>query len=490
MLPLENSERLVEDLAGVADALESIGLEEERPELSGLATNRDRLVRSIRSYLIPHLAGERRPLTVVFAGPTGSGKSTLVNSVSGVDFVETGPLRPTTRHPVVLASARDAGAFGEISGVACHVVVGAAPILADIAVVDTPDIDSTSIRNRAMAETLIDSADIVVFVTSALRYADLIPWEVLRRAVSRGAPVINVLNRMSADSTGAVTALRSMLVSEGLVSDVVRVPEHHIAPSTHRVPSMAVRELQRRVHSLVADIDATRQRVLERVMRSVTEETAALIDDIEAALAEAADDRRLRRLYFSDAARQLDLASLCAKMLPPHPPFGRLGRIVWRWRNRIGQEEWEALTRRITRRLVALVEGEVRRLGVGIGAERTEQASVFEETRALIARSGESWLEEIQEVAASGPTGGRGLAALALADAAARGSATDAFDAALGDPSIIPAVRASLISRLENGFTLVEDGLAAYPLPFDPAEVERLRQATSSLATRSQFADV
>ena len=43
-----------------------------------------------------------------------------------------------------------------------------------------------------MAETMIDNADIVVYVSSALRYADLVPWEVLRRAHSRGVPVIQV----------------------------------------------------------------------------------------------------------------------------------------------------------------------------------------------------------------------------------------------------------------------------------------------------------
>ena len=146
---------------------------------------RDRLVRAIRSYLMPRIESPAAPLLVVFAGSTGAGKSTLLNSLTGIDVSETGALRPTTREPVVLSA--DPDRYQMVGGVECVTVGGAAPILESLAFADTPDIDSTAARHREVAEIMIDHADIVVFVSSASRYGDLVPWEVIRRARSRGA---------------------------------------------------------------------------------------------------------------------------------------------------------------------------------------------------------------------------------------------------------------------------------------------------------------
>ena len=71
-----------------------------------------------------------------------------------------------------------------VGGVECVTVEGAARILESLAFADTPDIDSTSARHREVAEIMIDHADIVVFVSSASRYGDLVPWEIIRRARS------------------------------------------------------------------------------------------------------------------------------------------------------------------------------------------------------------------------------------------------------------------------------------------------------------------
>jgi energy-coupling factor transporter ATP-binding protein EcfA2 len=187
------------------------------------ARERDRVVRTLRSYVIPRLTAPSTPLLVVFAGPTGAGKSTLVNSVSGLEIAETGPLRPTTKVPVVLAA--DGSGYERVGGVDCLVVEGGAPILASVTLVDTPDLDSTSTGHRAAAEIMIDNADVVVFVSSALRYADLVPWEVLRRARSRGAPLIHVLNRVTSGATGALSDYQSRLTQEGAEGDVLVVHE-------------------------------------------------------------------------------------------------------------------------------------------------------------------------------------------------------------------------------------------------------------------------
>jgi hypothetical protein len=51
-----------------------------------------------------------------------------------------------------------------------------------LALLDSPDIDSVLAENRALANQLLAAADAWLFVTTAARYADAVPWEFLRRA--------------------------------------------------------------------------------------------------------------------------------------------------------------------------------------------------------------------------------------------------------------------------------------------------------------------
>jgi len=55
-------------------------------------------------------------------------------------------------------------------------------------VVDAPDFDSVELSNRALAVELLEAADLVIFVTTATRYADQVPWTILGRARQRGVP--------------------------------------------------------------------------------------------------------------------------------------------------------------------------------------------------------------------------------------------------------------------------------------------------------------
>ena len=54
-----------------------------------------------------------------------------------------------------------------------------------LAILDAPDIDSVEERNRALAAQLLAAADLWLFVTSAARYADQVPWEFLKQAAER-----------------------------------------------------------------------------------------------------------------------------------------------------------------------------------------------------------------------------------------------------------------------------------------------------------------
>jgi energy-coupling factor transporter ATP-binding protein EcfA2 len=245
-------------LARLAQGLLGLDMRAAAQFAPDLIDERDRIVRTIEGYLIPRLTDPGRPMTVVIAGPTGSGKSTILNSLAGLDLAETGALRPTTRTPLVATTAGQAPRLGHLGGVRCHVTTARTPILSRMALVDTPDIDSTSIEHREMTERLIDSADAVVFVTSPLRYADRVPWDVLRRAVGRGAPLILVLNRATPSSAGAIGDYKARLDRAGIEADIVRVPEHRAGPAATRVPGTAVRALAGRLFRLAENLDGGR----------------------------------------------------------------------------------------------------------------------------------------------------------------------------------------------------------------------------------------
>jgi hypothetical protein len=160
------------------------------------------------------------------------------------------------------------------------VVTGRAPILDELALVDTPDIDSTATEHRAIAETMIDNADIVVYVNSALRYADLVPWEVLRRAHSRGAPVIHVLNRIKSATGGALPAYRARLEAEGLGSQVVPIHEHHMAPGGQAVPVLMIQALRDRLVDVVEERLAGRADVVRSVLDTMLDHADEMISDV------------------------------------------------------------------------------------------------------------------------------------------------------------------------------------------------------------------
>jgi len=155
-------------------------------------------------FIRPRLADIDAPLLVLLLGPTGAGKSSLLNTIAGAEVSEAGVLRPTTKDAVLYASESDSErilASGRLGAIAkTRIRLATAPASSDgVAVIDAPDIDSVERDNRELADVLVEVSDLCVFVTTATRYADLVPWEVLRRVRERGLPLVVVLNRVPTD---------------------------------------------------------------------------------------------------------------------------------------------------------------------------------------------------------------------------------------------------------------------------------------------------
>jgi hypothetical protein len=188
------------------------------------------MLAQLDDYLIPRLGRLDAPLLVVIGGSTGAGKSTLANSLVREAVSPAGVRRPTTRTPVLVTHPDDAAWFtgpgllprlgrttARDAGPDALRVVSTPALRPGVALLDAPDIDSVVEANRALAEQLMAAADLWLFVTTAARYADAVPWELLLAARGRGAALALVLDRVPAGAANEIVPhLTQMLSARGL----------------------------------------------------------------------------------------------------------------------------------------------------------------------------------------------------------------------------------------------------------------------------------
>jgi hypothetical protein len=211
---------------------------------------RDELMAQLDGYLLPRLREPRAPLLAVVGGPTGAGKSTLVNSLVGRRVSEAGVLRPTTWTPVLVCHPDDRRWFtgrrvlprlGRVTwpqrrnrgdrrgerGEPVMVVETDTAVPAGLALLDAPDVDSLVPGNRELAAELICAADIWVLVTTATRYADALPWHLLRSAREYDVTLVTVLDRVPHQVAAEVARHYATLLERAGLPDVPRftVPE-------------------------------------------------------------------------------------------------------------------------------------------------------------------------------------------------------------------------------------------------------------------------
>ncbi|WEV27785.1 ATP-binding protein [Streptomyces sp. 71268] len=96
-----------------------------------------------------------------------------------------------------------------------------------LALLDAPDIDSLVTENRELAARLICAADIWVLVTTATRYADAVPWHLLRTAREYDVTLITVLDRVPHQVAAEVAREYATLLDEAGLGGVPRftIPE-------------------------------------------------------------------------------------------------------------------------------------------------------------------------------------------------------------------------------------------------------------------------
>ncbi|GIG29234.1 dynamin family protein [Cellulomonas marina] len=397
---------------------------------------RRQVLDQLDDYLLPRLRASAAPVLAVLGGSTGAGKSTLVNSLLGHEVSRSSVLRPTTRWPVLVHHPLDArwfttdrvlpglarrldapaGSSGAAvapteagDGVGGLRLVASDALPQGLALLDAPDIDSLVEENRRLSRQLLGAADLWLFVTTAARYADAVPWELLQTAAERRVELALVLDRVDPGQEDVVGAhLRSMLAEHDLPgTTVLTVPEAPLEDGL--LPTWAVAPLADWLTALAAD-PAARRDVVRRTRDGLLADLLGRSARLAAAAdAQAVADARLRSAVESAYAA----ASADVRRATSDGTLLR-GEVLARWQELVGTGE-----------LMRSVEQGVSRLRDRLGAALRGKPSAAPELQDAIGHHLDAVVLDAAETAAerahaawrSDPAGAALLEGLALSRA-------------------------------------------------------------------------
>lgn len=372
--------RVADDDTGLLSAVQQLRAEVENAtfplDLPGVAAARlsqSALLKELDDYVIPRLAALDAPLLAVVGGSTGAGKSTLVNSLVGSVVSRSGVLRPTTRSPVLVHHPLDQRWFRGsrvLPGLARMTgpddgrddqgvvrLVSSETLPAGLALLDAPDIDSVVQSNRDIARELLLAADLWLFVTTAARYADAVPWDLLRGASERGTSVAIVLNRVPPEAMEEVRAhLAWMLRERGLASAPIFTAMETTLTADGRLSEREIARLRSWLSALARDAKA-RSIVVRRTLAGALKALHGTALTMSAAT--VAQDAAAAALH-----QEVDAAYAAAMKAVEHGMTdGTLlrGEVLARWQEFVGTGEFlrqvEAGVSRLRDRITAVIKG-------------------------------------------------------------------------------------------------------------------------------------
>ena len=380
-MPSEHaSAELLHALSKLLGQVQQASLRLETPAVAGARETQSAVVDQLSDYVLPRLVQLEAPLLAVVGGSTGAGKSTLVNSIVGERITESGVLRPTTRSPVLVHNPADAHWFQPdrilpemprtMTPTNDTYALRLAPtnrVPKGLAILDAPDVDSIDKGNREIAAQLLAAADLWLFVTSAARYADQVPWDYLRAAAERSTSVAVVLDRTQADAVFEVRGhLARMMTSRGLSdSPLFTVPESGV-DSEGLLPAVNVADIRSWLHDLAGD-PAAREQVITQTLDGAIRQNVFHSHDIADAMDEQVSTAQslssdLDNCY-RKAAEDIATATGDGSMLR--------GEVLARWQDFVGTGE---LLRSVEEKV-----GRIRdRLMDGVAGKRTRSSEVSE----------------------------------------------------------------------------------------------------------------
>ena len=396
---------LAEALVQLRDAVSAVRLPLDLPGSAAAATSARDIATQLDDYVLPRIAMLDAPLLAVIGGSTGAGKSTLVNSLVGREVSRPGVIRPTTRSPVLVHHPDDleffssdrilpglGRSFAQAHDTSTLQLVAEASLPHGLALLDAPDIDSVVAENRALAAQLLAAADLWLFVTSAARYADAVPWEYLRAAAERAAAVAVVLDRVPPAAMGEVPPHLGRLMTErGLAnSPLFAVPETTV-DDRGLLPDAAVSPIRGWLAALAADQTSRQAVVLQTLdgaigsMVTRAPAVAAAVDGQVEALAQLRSDADKS---YAEAVRTIGVQTADGTLLR--------GEVLARWQDFVGTGEFmRAVEQKIgwlRDKIVSSLRGEPPQVNeVKLAVESGLEALVREEGDAAAERAESGW---------------------------------------------------------------------------------------------------
>lgn len=352
----------------------------------------------VRDYLLPRATRLDAPLLAVVGGSTGAGKSTLVNSLLRAHVTRPGVLRPTTKSPVLVCHPDDEAWFRsehvlpdlvrtdtQLHDSRALQIVAFPDLPPGLALLDAPDIDSIDDANRTLARQLLLAADLWLFVTSAARYADAVPWGYLATAAARNTVVSVVVNRCPPGSLADVAGhLAQMLAERGLAAaKLFAVPERALGADGF-LPMGDVSGVRQWLGHLAAASDARAQVAVQTLagsVHSLDPQLRELIDGVSRQQEAVGDLRGQAETAYREAAVQVATAASDGTMLR--------GEILSRWQDLVGTGEF---MRGIEERIAAIRD---RIAGWFTGEPKVEavQVAISDSLSAVLTEAGEAAAE-------------------------------------------------------------------------------------------------
>ncbi len=402
---------LVASLTQLRNSLTQVRLPLSLPGSAAAEKAAREMVAQLDDYILPRLDSLDAPLLAVVGGSTGAGKSTLVNSLIGRVVSRPGVIRPTTRSPVLVHHPGDlaffqsdrvlpglARSFGQANDTSTLQLVAEPSLPQGLALLDAPDVDSVVTENRALASQLLAAADLWLFVTTAARYADAVPWEYLQAAAERSAAVAVVLQRVPPGAMGEVPQhLGALMLERGLGSSPLFAVPETTTDDRGLLPDAAVSPIRDWLASLAAD-QRSRQAVvlqtLDGAIGSLTTKTPAIVT----ALTEQGESSEQlwhdAEKSYAEAVRTIGVQTADGTLLR--------GEVLARWQDFVGTGEFmRGVEQRIgwlRDRILAAFRGE---------GQRAEDAKVAVQSglEVLMREEGDAAAERVENAWLANPAG-------------------------------------------------------------------------------------
>jgi energy-coupling factor transporter ATP-binding protein EcfA2 len=380
------SAALLGALSKLLAEVSAVPLRLDVPGVEAVRKRQGEVVDQLSDYVIPRLVQLDAPLLTVVGGSTGAGKSTLVNSICGERISESGVLRPTTRSPVLVHHPDDAEWFQPdrilpdlprtdvpTNDLYALRVAMSERVPRGLAILDAPDVDSIDQGNRELAAQLLAAGDLWLFVTSASRYSDQVPWDYLRQAAERSTSVAVVLDRTAADAVLEVRGhLARMMTTRGLSdSPLFTVPETG-TDTEGLLPPEAVAPIVGWLHDLAADPNAREavvSQTLDGAVRHNVLRTHDIADALDAQIEAAGNLYNQAEEIYTEATSFVSRESSDGTLLS--------GEVLAQWQEFVGTGEMvRSVEEHVTRIRERLVEG--------VTGKRTRSTEVAEAVEAAL----------------------------------------------------------------------------------------------------------